>query len=323
LPFTKYIPLPLNGYFASDKVILYICRLKNKSLKIKKLLDQFDLNEISPKNIIWVSLFFLPIWINNSYLSKPLEILSGIFIQPWATLFGILFLSIIFFRSSFEIKCQIIKWSAPFVFLALRGFEIRGPWQISWSLIFILASYFIFSVGICFDKLVEKACGKSIANKTNEGLLSDDPIDSIENETFDRKEYAESIVNELKKTQSDRSFNIAVSGKWGSGKTSFMNLIKEYMDKDHFITMDYNPWDFKEEKFIDIDLLKAISRNLSNEKELEDGFQKLFNSLQGVNKSPWYKLFSFLIPDKPKSIQDYRDEIGKILIRKEKSLSFS
>ncbi len=177
-------------------------------------------------------------------------------------------------------------------------------------------------MGIWYDLFIAKCTNDSGTEVTNKGLLMDDPIDSIEKESFERKEYAESIVNEIIKTTSKRSFNIAVSGKWGSGKTSFMKLMKVYMEKDekHFITINYNPWDFKEEKFIDLDLLKAISHGLSNEKELEDSIQKLFNSLQGVNKSPWYKLISFLLPENNKTIQEYRQDIGKILQRKDKKL---
>ncbi|MBK6361944.1 MAG: hypothetical protein IPF52_00015 [Saprospiraceae bacterium] len=156
----------------------------------------------------------------------------------------------------------------------------------------------------------------------NDGFLSDDPIEKEEDgKSFGRTDYAKSIVSELEKTLNDKSFNISITGKWGSGKSSFLNLIKRDMDlkNGHFITVNYNPWDFKEEKIIGLDLLKTISREIASQKELQENFTGLLASIKSVDQSPWYKIVSFFLNGFSKPIhQDYYRSIGASPVKQNK-----
>ncbi len=276
---------------------------------------------ITVKNAIWVSLFCLPFILTEQTINNGLKFLNGYLNLPYASIAGIIVLAVAFLQSSYEAKCFILKWSAPLAGYSMYGLLCDQTWQINFSILLFLACYFGFCLYLCYDLFLKKNIKK--VPEENLGLLFDEPIKTLKDkEKFERTPYATSIVNEIEKTTTTRAFNIAITGKWGSGKTSFINLMKDTMDKssDKFIPVSYNPWDFKEEKIIGIDLLKSISHALTKEIELNDGFKKLLNSLQGVNQSPWYKILSFLVPDKEKSIQEYRKDIGQILINDNKKL---
>jgi hypothetical protein len=160
---------------------------------------------------------------------------------------------------------------------------------------------------------------------TSNGFIQDDPIDGInEEDQFGRKDYAKHLTSLIEETNNKRSFNIAINGAWGSGKTSFLNLMaKEMKNKpDKFITVNYNPWDFKEEKIIGLDLLKAINLELADEVEVKTLFKGLMTSLQSSNKSTWNKVIPFLINgfSDEKSLNYYRQRIGQVLGKENKKL---
>ena len=50
--------------------------------------------------------------------------------------------------------------------------------------------------------------------------------------------------NELKINHEIKSFNIALSGCWGSGKTTFINDVIDKLDKDKYETTIFNAWDY-------------------------------------------------------------------------------
>lgn len=290
-------------------------------MKIKK----FDSKEfINSSNLIWLSLFFIPSFIQEVRISSLLKFLNSYFVQPWASLVGLLFIFYWFLRSSLNIKCQIAKWSFPLLFWAFKGLDYNSNWTINAAIILFIAIYLIFIIIIIYHTYLST---KNQNPKSSQGLLSDDPIEYSleEKDSYGRKDYAKSIVKEIKETSNKRAFNIAITGAWGSGKTSFLNLIKGFMEnyKDqHFFIVSYNPWDFKEDKIIGIDLLKTISNDLSKEKEIQEKFKRLMLSLQGVNQNPFYKIIPFWLLglNKEKSINDHRKEIGQILQNKNKKL---
>lgn len=75
----------------------------------------------------------------------------------------------------------------------------------------------------------------------------DKPISDINEDKFQRIYLVHAIAEEVKK--SDEGFNFLLSGEWGSGKTSILNLLEKDLSKDPWIkVIRFNPWKYLQAK---------------------------------------------------------------------------
>src|SRR3954451_4409117 len=76
-------------------------------------------------------------------------------------------------------------------------------------------------------------------------LSSDSPITGRDQDRFGRERLAQRIALEAVTAAPDAGFVIALSGPWGSGKTSVINMVKEDLDNDErACIVTFNPWLF-------------------------------------------------------------------------------
>ena len=92
-----------------------------------------------------------------------------------------------------------------------------------------------------------------------ENIETDSPIKKSDEDRLGRAEYAKSIAKlllSLKSKKLEHGIVLGLYGEWGSGKTSFINLVKEQLVKEpSFITI--NTLDKRIDLFVDI-ILKSI-----------------------------------------------------------------
>ncbi len=74
----------------------------------------------------------------------------------------------------------------------------------------------------------------------------DHPIASSDDDLLGWAERAESFAREILSLDTSRGLTAAVVGPWGSGKTSFINLMRPEFEKSDVIMLDFNPWLFND-----------------------------------------------------------------------------
>ncbi len=97
------------------------------------------------------------------------------------------------------------------------------------------------------------------------GLTRNLPIRDKDKDLLERDGFAKSVVKELWDTDtSSSSFTCGIDAPWGSGKTSFINLMKNHLESNHKnkIIIDFNPWLYAAEKDLVTAFFDELSRTL-------------------------------------------------------------
>jgi len=101
----------------------------------------------------------------------------------------------------------------------------------------------------------------------SQGFFCDEALDAggdgDDDDHFGYSDYAKKVTEELFKTESKQSFAVGISGSWGSGKTSFMNLMKRAMKGRDFIAVDFEPWNSQSPQAIVQDFFNTLQEALT------------------------------------------------------------
>jgi len=95
-------------------------------------------------------------------------------------------------------------------------------------------------------------------------LYNHGPVKSIKEDILYRKELVDAVSDLITKADTSESFTIGICGKWGTGKTSFINFIKEKIATDVGI-IDFNPWIYTTQYDISSQFLELLSYYLSSD----------------------------------------------------------
>lgn len=102
-------------------------------------------------------------------------------------------------------------------------------------------------------------------------LHPDEPIVNSEHDSLNRGKLAESIASRILSRDTESCMVVGISGPWGSGKSSLLNLIRERIDeaaeeKSGILILRFNPWSYST---ID-QLIAAFFRELRSKLSLID-----------------------------------------------------
>jgi len=122
---------------------------------------------------------------------------------------------------------------------------------------------------------------KNISNK-DKLSLSEEAIEFLEQDLLDRKKFIEELQKEIENIPFSDSFIFGLYGSWGEGKTSVINLLKnKFIESVDFLTVNFDPWNFKDEEAILAVFYNKIEQSLS-QKFILPGFKKTFIKYQNL-----------------------------------------
>ena len=111
-------------------------------------------------------------------------------------------------------------------------------------------------------------------------LLGDQPVPDQDLLNFTR--YVNPLVELLTNRQTETPLTIGLFGRWGSGKTTLMQMIEKHTDRDEMGAMRgfhvwFNPWQYQKEDNLVIPLLHTIQDRL-----MEYKLERLGNSISRI-----------------------------------------
>lgn len=116
-------------------------------------------------------------------------------------------------------------------------------------------------------------------------FFSEKPISSKENDLLGRAKVASDLAKEIEYYDKEDSLTIGIVGKWGSGKTSFINMVLENFKKNNnYIVIKFNPWNISSRKQLISDFFLQLSNNIKKENESNKNIETIGKSLGILSK---------------------------------------
>lgn len=99
---------------------------------------------------------------------------------------------------------------------------------------------------------------------SNNTIIIDSPILSIKDDVLGLEDEVHKLAKEISCLRMDKTWSVAIIAPWGAGKTSFMNMVIEQLEKqDKIDIVRFNPRDSKSYKSIQEDFFTTITSALS------------------------------------------------------------
>lgn len=95
------------------------------------------------------------------------------------------------------------------------------------------------------------------------GFFNDEAISNSEEDNLGYESYAKVIAEKIKNSKFKKAFAIGINGKWGLGKTSFIQMLKEQIDDENIIKIDFNSWNSNSPKAVIQDFFENLQNKLS------------------------------------------------------------
>ncbi|GAB1358418.1 hypothetical protein MASR1M31_01960 [Porphyromonadaceae bacterium] len=141
---------------------------------------------------------------------------------------------------------------------------------------------------------------------SNKGFRIDEPS---EGDDYLRKDFASTVVELMRNTDVKQSaFSIGINGCWGSGKTSFFNLMKEEMQQADCIQIDFRAWMCSSPNEIVMEFFKTLKRELSPlNPRIDNRTDRYIDALIEMDSSNSIRALKQIICEVPSAAKGYDD----------------
>ncbi|MCF7859867.1 MAG: KAP family NTPase [Candidatus Cloacimonetes bacterium] len=111
-------------------------------------------------------------------------------------------------------------------------------------------------------------------------MINDRAIKRKEEDVLGRYPFVEKLSKALYDWREEESLVISLTGKWGTGKSSIINLVKEYIEEDKLdekpTVIDFNPWMFSNIHNLSSQFFNELAKelNIKNDSEKDKQLAK-------------------------------------------------
>ncbi|MFD8805469.1 P-loop NTPase fold protein [Streptomyces sp. NPDC059597] len=104
-------------------------------------------------------------------------------------------------------------------------------------------------------------------NPTSALFAGDDPILNAEDDLLNRSRLATALADEVQAMNAGRGAVVAITGQWGTGKTSLLNLTANILRRQEAVqVVEFNPWFFSGTDHLIRFFFDEMARQLSSER---------------------------------------------------------
>jgi hypothetical protein len=116
----------------------------------------------------------------------------------------------------------------------------------------------LLAVGLLFVPALRTPKPQEISESAADLLVSDNPISTSSADVFDFSAVALGLSRFLRNEKTVPPLTIAVTGEWGSGKSSLMNLLRADLERYGFRPVWFNAWHHQKEENLLASLLETV-----------------------------------------------------------------
>ena len=157
---------------------------------------------------------------------------------------------------------------------------------------------------------------------------ADRPVERRKDDRLGRSAFAESVAKRIQDVPAQHGFTIAVTGEWGSGKTSILNMVAEALEDEKIPVLRFNPWLFGGTTELVTRFFQELSAQLGEVgseklKEVAKLLAKLGEGLAPLSPIPGTTILAKLVSEasdqwaQPRSLHSEREHLKEILAESE------
>ena len=111
--------------------------------------------------------------------------------------------------------------------------------------------------------------------------LMDKPINDIAKDEFDHKSIVDEIVKNIRNNKPP--YNIALIGKWGTGKSSILDCVEKELTKDNkYLFTQINAWKYEKQEIRKSFILEILNNINNEDKKNNSTIQEIISALNNI-----------------------------------------